>query len=102
MWLRPNLRGQLALRTERLYVEGPSPSTAPTRRLSSERWLLLLFLLSLALLNPWVRGDGVGFYAFARAPLIEHSFDFDRDYISANAGFREARLDATGQPKELF
>jgi hypothetical protein len=102
MWLRPNLRGQLALRTERLYVEGPSPSTAPTRRLSSERWLLLLFLLSLALLNPWVRGDGVGYYAFARAPLIEHSFDFDRDYISANAGFREARLDANGQPKEFF
>jgi hypothetical protein len=53
-------------------------------------------------LNPWVRGDGVGYYAFARAPLIEHSFNFEHDYISANTGFREARLDEHGQPKEFF
>jgi hypothetical protein len=53
-------------------------------------------------LNPWVRGDGVGYYAFARAPLIEHSFNFEQDYISANTGFREARLDQHGQPKEIF
>jgi hypothetical protein len=83
-------------------VESQSLSTPHTRRTSTERWLLLLFLLSLALLNPWVRGDGVGYYAFARAPLIEHSFNFERDYISANTGFREARVDARGQPKELF
>jgi hypothetical protein len=67
-----------------------------------ERWFLFLFFLSLAILNPWVRGDGVGYYAFARAPLIEHSFNFERDYISANTGFREARLDEHGQPKGMF
>jgi len=63
---------------------------------------LLLFLLSLSLLNPWVRGDGVGYYAFVRAPLIEHSFNFERDYMDANPGFREARLDEHGQPKQVF
>jgi hypothetical protein len=68
----------------------------------SERWLLLLFLLSLALLNPWVRGDGVGYYAFARAPLIEHSLDFQRDYTNANESFRAGRLDEHGQPKQMF
>ena len=68
----------------------------------SERWLLLLFLLSLPLLNPWVRGDGVGYYAFARAPLIEHSLDFQHDYQSANASFRGARLDENGIPKTFF
>jgi hypothetical protein len=68
----------------------------------SERWLLLLFFLSLPLLNPWVRGDGVGYYAFARAPLIEHSLDFQRDYQSANASFRDARLDESGIPKTVF
>jgi hypothetical protein len=67
-----------------------------------ERRLLLFFLLSLALLNPWVRGDGVGYYAFARAPLIDHSLNFERDYIAANTGFREARLDEHGQPKPIF
>ena len=71
-------------------------------RLPFERWLTLLFLLSLALLNPWVRGDGVGYYAFARAPLIEHSLNFDRDYIYANEGFRASRLDEHGQPKPFF
>jgi hypothetical protein len=50
-------------------------------------------------LNPWVRGDGVGYYAYARAPLIEHSFDFTHDYQSANDSFREGRLDENGQPK---
>ena len=62
--------------------------------------LLILFLLTLPLLNPWVRGDGVGYYAYARAPLIEHSLDFTHDYQSANESFREGRLDENGQPKE--
>ncbi len=61
--------------------------------------LLILFLLTLPLLNPWVRGDGVGYYAYARAPLIEHNLDFTHDYQSANESFREGRLDENGQPK---
>src|ERR1700730_13277770 len=72
------------------------------QRHKMERRLLLFFLLSLALLNPWVRGDGVGYYAFARAPLIDHSLNFERDYIEANTSFREARLDERGQPKQIF
>ncbi len=66
------------------------------------RWLLVLFVLSLVLMNPWVRGDGVGYYAFARAVLIQHNLDFTADYNSANASFREARLDENGNPKPLF
>jgi hypothetical protein len=68
----------------------------------AERFLLLLFLLSLALLNPWVRGDGIGYYAFVRAPLIEHNLNFEHDYIAGNTGFREARLDENGRPKSIF
>ena len=67
-----------------------------------ERCLLLLFVLSLVLMNPWIRGDGVGYYAFARAPLIEHNFNFERDYMAGNAGFRELRLDENGRPKAIF
>ena len=74
----------------------PSLPQPPPRK--AERLLLLLFLLSLPMLNPWVRGDGVGYYAFARAPLIQHNLDFTRDYQQANASFRENRLDKNGQP----
>jgi hypothetical protein len=54
------------------------------------------------MLNPWVRGDGVGYYAYARAPLIEHNLDFTHDYQQANASFRENRLDENGQPTAEF
>ncbi len=64
--------------------------------------LILFFVLSLPFLNPWVRGDGVGYYALARAPLIEHSFDFTHDYQNANPGFRDPRVDEYGQPKSIF
>ena len=67
-----------------------------------ERVLLLLFILTLPLLNPWIRGDGVGYYAYARAPLIEHSLDFTHDYQSANESFREGRFDESGQIKSQF
>src|SRR5437879_2195905 len=88
--------------TDFLFVKSPFLSKPVTKTAILERPLFFLFLLSLAVLNPWVRGDGVGYYAFARALLIEHSLDFERDYISANTGFREARLDEHGQPKEIF
>jgi len=76
-------------------------SSSPHSR-KSGGLLLLFFLCSLPLLNPWVRGDGVGYYAFARAPLIEHSLDFTHDYQFANDSFRGPRLDEHGQPKAEF
>jgi hypothetical protein len=64
--------------------------------------LIILFVLTLPLVNPWVRGDGVGYYAYARALLIEHSLDFTHDYQAANQSFRDGRLDSLGQPKPDF
>ena len=49
--------------------------------------MCLIFLLSLPLLNPWVRGDGVGYYPFVRAPLIEQRLDFIQHYQYANPQF---------------
>ncbi len=76
----------------------PDFSASPARfSRKSERLLLLLFLFSLPFLNPWVRGDGVGYYAFARAPLIQRE-----DYRHANESFRGPRLDENNQPRSAF
>ncbi len=50
------------------------------------RIMLILFLVSLPLVNPWVRGDGVGYYAFARALLIQRNLNFAPDYLERRLG----------------
>ncbi|MGA8365708.1 MAG: hypothetical protein ACLQMT_00825 [Candidatus Acidiferrales bacterium] len=68
-----------------------------SRRLSKyEKLLILLFLLSLPLINPWVRGDGVGYYAYARSLLIERRLDFEKDWQHGNESFVMGRLDSNG------
>jgi hypothetical protein len=83
-------------------VDSPLNSQLQSQQRRFERILLVIFALTLPLLNPWVRGDGVGYYAYARAALIEHNLDFIHDYQSANQSFREARCDENGQPKAEF
>ena len=61
-----------------------------------EKILIALFIVTLPLSNPWVRGDGVGYYAFARSMLIEHRLDFTKDWLAANTSFRMGRTDAQG------
>jgi hypothetical protein len=61
-----------------------------------ERILMVVFLLTLPLINPWVRGDGVGYYSFGRALLIEHQLNFEKDWLAANTSFRMGRTDAAG------
>jgi hypothetical protein len=68
-----------------------------SRRFSrQEKWFLLLFLLSLPLVNPWVRGDGVGYYAYVRSALIDHDLRFDNDWLAANPSFLASRVDSSG------
>ena len=59
-----------------------------------EKCLLCLFFLTLPLTNPWVRGDGVGYYAYGRSLLIEGRLDFTQDWIRANPTFRMGRVDS--------
>jgi hypothetical protein len=61
-----------------------------------DKILVLLFVLSLPLVNPWVRGDGVGYYAFGRAFLVQHDLNFKQDWLRANSSFRMGRIDAAG------
>lgn len=61
-----------------------------------DKILIFIFVLSLPLVNPWVRGDGVGYYAYARAIVINHNLRFGPDWLHANPSFYMGRVDAAG------
>jgi hypothetical protein len=66
------------------------PGNAPAakrRDIPYQRILLTLFVLSMPLINPTVHGDGVGYYAYARATLIQHNLHFEEDWRHANKYF---------------
>ncbi len=44
----------------------------------------------------------MGYYAFARALLIEHNLDFTQDYLHANDSFRGPHVDESGRPLSQF
>ncbi|MGH9714556.1 MAG: hypothetical protein ACRD5M_14775 [Candidatus Acidiferrales bacterium] len=62
-----------------------------------ERILVSIFVLTLPLANPWVRGDGVGYYAYARALIIERHLSFEKDWQHGNESFTMGRLDEHGR-----
>jgi len=80
----------------------PYRHTRWSRRFGSPHFLVLVFALSLPLINPWVRGDGVGYYAYARALLIGHNLRFEQDYRAANPSFRENRVTESGEVLPRF
>ena len=62
-----------------------------------KKLLLVVFLVSLPLVNPTVHGDGVGYYAYARALLIHHDLRFEEDWRRANTRFSSGRVQADDQ-----
>lgn len=102
---------ELAKTRDRLSPPGtPGTNVPPLTRSSSARSsadksvsarypriLFFLFLCSLPLINPIVHGDGVGYYAYARAPLIQHNLHFEQDWLHANLLFSQARTLPNGQ-----
>ena len=76
------------------------PVVHPPHRYS--QILLLLFVLTLPLVNPWVRGDGVGYYAYIRSLLVEHNLNFANDWRAANESFSMGRVrpDGTIYPRQ--
>jgi hypothetical protein len=49
-------------------------------RSNYEKALFYVFLVSLPFLHAIVNGDGVGYYAYLRSPLIDHNFNFSSDF----------------------
>jgi hypothetical protein len=65
--------------------------------------LFVCFLLTLPIVNPTVHGDGVGYYAYARAILIQHNLRFEEDWRHGNKLFSGSRVEADKQLKpELY
>lgn len=64
--------------------------------------LAALFVLSLVFVNPYLRGDGNGYYAWLRSPLIDGDVDFGNEYQRADPSFREAFIDASGAPTSFM
>jgi hypothetical protein len=63
---------------------------------SYSKALLVLLIFSLPLVNPWVHGDGVGYYAYAHSLLIHHNLQFEDDWRAGNASFAMNRVNSTG------
>ena len=78
---------------------GNSASSTDDKSVSTRypRILFILFFCSLPLINPIVHGDGVGYYAYARAPLIQHNLHFEQDWLHANLLFTKSRTLPNGQ-----
>jgi hypothetical protein len=76
-----------------------SPAAVKAWRLpwTYRRILILCFLFSLPVVNPIVHGDGVGYYAYARAPLIQHNLHFEEDWRHGNQNFAQSRTRPDGQ-----
>ena len=64
--------------------------------------MFLMFFVTLPLANPWVRGDGVGYYAYVRSLLIEKDLNFEKDWQHGNESFVMSRIDESGhiRPEE--
>src|SRR6202790_714362 len=76
-----------------LSNDAHSVSAASTR---PAKLLFVFFLLTLPFGNPWVRGDGVGYYAYLRSALIDHDLNFENDYLAGNKSFVIPRIDEQG------
>jgi hypothetical protein len=102
---RQNVRPRLSRAGHAQYREESSqPMTAPRhsarrRRPPSraEKLLVAVFLLTLPLVNPWVRGDGVGYYAYLHALLIRGDLNFQPEWLHGNPSFTMSRVGPDGR-----
>jgi hypothetical protein len=74
----------------------PAPRSRPFLGFTYTKALLALLILSLPLVNPWVHGDGVGYYAYSHSLLIHHNLQFEDDWRAGNESFSSGRVESNG------
>jgi hypothetical protein len=60
---------------------------------------LAAVLVSLAAVNPYVHGDGNGYYAWLASAVVDRDLEFRNQYAHAEPLFRDRYFDADGQPR---
>lgn len=66
-------------------------------KITKDLWVfLLLFLLSLPLVTPYLRGDGVGYYAYVASAIIDHDLYFENEYRHADSWHYRGYFDEKG------
>lgn len=56
---------------------------------SGERTLIIIFLFTLVLINPMIRGDGWGYFSHLRSMVVDFDLDYSNEYEHANPKFKE-------------
>ncbi len=64
--------------------------------------LLVVFLATLPFVNPLVRGDGMGYYAYVRAMLVQHNLRFENDWIHSSSPYINRDVDAAGRINDPY
>lgn len=59
------------------------------RALRGERILILVFVLTLPLVNPIIRGDGWGYFGHLHSIFIDGDLDYENEFARANPKFQE-------------
>jgi hypothetical protein len=59
--------------------------------------LFVLLIITLPIVNPWVHGDGVGYYAYVHSLLIDHDLQFENEWRAANSSFTIGRVGPDGE-----
>src|SRR5262245_20651062 len=52
--------------------------------------LAMLLLVTPILALPYLRGDGNGYYAWVRSPVIDHDLDFENEFLHGDPSFLSA------------
>ncbi|MGH7676742.1 MAG: hypothetical protein ACREMV_15870 [Gemmatimonadales bacterium] len=61
-------------------------------------WLLVAcFLVTLPFVNPYVRGDGNGYYAYVRSAVIDGDLSFENEFRRGDPAFRRTVFDDAGR-----
>jgi len=62
-------------------------------------WLIVLFLLTLPAVTPYLRGDGIGYYAYVASLVIDHDLYFENEFRHADPIHYRNYFDAQGRLK---
>jgi hypothetical protein len=73
-----------------------------TSRSNFEKILVVLFLLTLPFIHARVRGDGIGYYAYLRSPLIDHNLQFANDWNSSPKTMLYLCKDCSNEAKQYW